>query len=301
MANLFTQAGVAGVVGGGESELEMTLDTIAINSIVPSPYQPRKAFPQKEIEELAESIKENSLAQPVLVRLVGHSFELVMGERRVLAYKHLGRKDIPAIIRELSNDEAARLALIENIQRVDLSPIEVAGSLNKLIGEFGYTQEEMAKQLGKGRSTITSLLNLLKLPGRIIELLNEGSISSSIGTVIQESDLLEKEKVDLADLAAKDSLSVRAVKALIAQIMRKRNESQVQKPKPVAPAWFDGVQAASESIKRSTGIGVKVKYQDKNDTFSVSITDVSLESTEDSQAAIGEFFDYLRSLKNDET
>ncbi|MBI4556077.1 MAG: ParB/RepB/Spo0J family partition protein [Candidatus Hydrogenedentes bacterium] len=143
----------------------------------PNPKQPRKTFTEESLEELAQSIKRDGMQEPVIVRRVGDSYELVSGERRVRASVMAGVERIPAICREVSDTEMLRLGLIENIQREDLNAIELARAYQQLTDEFRWTQEELAAQVGKKRATVTNTLRLLNLPSYVQDCLANGSIS----------------------------------------------------------------------------------------------------------------------------
>ena len=155
---------------------------LAIASIVPNPYQPRREFEPGALEELALSIKEQGVLQPILVRAVagpnGQNFELVAGERRLRASQLAGLSTIPAMVRELSNEESLAIALIENLQREDLNPIEEALGLQQLKDQFGLNQEDLAKRISKSRPAVANLLRLLHLPQAIQSDIQRGKLSS---------------------------------------------------------------------------------------------------------------------------
>lgn len=155
----------AAAAAGGEDQIRR----IAIDAIAPSPYQPRMRVDEGALQELAASIKESGLLQPIVVRPRGEGFELVTGERRWRAGRLLGWTDIPAIVRELTDEEAAALAMIENLQREDLSAVEEAEGYRKLLERFNWTQGELARRVGKSQSTIANKLRLLRLPEPVQE------------------------------------------------------------------------------------------------------------------------------------
>ncbi len=153
-------------------------DMIDISKIILNPYQPRKEFDPQSLEELSESIKKYGLIQPITCRKVNSNYELISGERRYRACKLAGLKQIPAYIIKVEEDvKMLEMALIENIQRVDLNPIETANGYQRLIEECGYTQEQVAERIGKDRSTITNFIRLLKLPEKVQDDLRDGLIS----------------------------------------------------------------------------------------------------------------------------
>ncbi len=186
---------------------------IPLDKINAGIYQPRKNFNQTELEELADSIKENGLIQPIILRKANDddSYEIIAGERRFRATQIAGFSDIPAIIKKINNHEALELAIIENIQRSDLSLIEEAEGYKQLIGEFSYTQDQIAKRVGKSRSHITNLLRLLSLPKMVREHLDQKLISMGHARAIISSNDPEK----LTQQIVSNSLTVRNVEDLV--------------------------------------------------------------------------------------
>ncbi len=186
---------------------------VELTRIIAGVYQPRQNFNDAEIEELADSIREKGVIQPIILRKVDdeNNYEIIAGERRFRASQLLGLKTIPAIIKKLNNHEALELALIENIQRSDLSPIEEALGYKKLMNEFSYTQDEISKKLGKSRSHIANLLRLLSLPEKVQNMLNMKQISMGHARAIINSQNPE----ELAERIIADSLNVRNVEDLI--------------------------------------------------------------------------------------
>lgn len=190
-----------------------TVSEIELTRIIAGIYQPRQNFNDAEIEELADSIREKGVIQPIILRKIDdeNNYEIIAGERRFRACQILGLKTIPAIVKKLNNHEALELALIENIQRSDLSPIEEALGYKKLISEFSYTQDQISKKLGKSRSHITNLLRLLSLPEKVQNMLNMKQISMGHARAIINSQNPE----ELAERIIADSLNVRNVEDLI--------------------------------------------------------------------------------------
>lgn len=206
--------------GSGKTESTTThsseiFDMIDVSKIIINPYQPRKEFDQQSLEELSDSIKKYGLIQPITCRKVNGNFELISGERRFRASKLAGLKKIPAYIIKVDEDvKMLELALIENIQRVDLNPIETASGYQRLIEECGYTQEQVAERIGKDRSTITNFIRLLKLPDKIQDDLRDGLISvGHARTLLGLNDrnailVVEKEII-------KNNLNVRQVEKIV--------------------------------------------------------------------------------------
>ena len=143
---------------------ELSIEYIPVHLVRPNPYQPRKVFSQSALEDLAFSIQEHGLMQPITVRMIGSSYELIAGERRLKASKLAGLQEIPAVIVEVTTQDSAVLALIENLQRENLNYLEESEAYKLIMQDYGYTQQELAQTLGKNQSTIANKLRLLKLP-----------------------------------------------------------------------------------------------------------------------------------------
>ena len=188
---------------------------IPINQIRSNPYQPREYFDPVALGELADSIKEHGIIQPIIVKKAIKGYELVAGERRTKAAQLAGLETIPAIVKEFSDLEMMDIALLENIQREDLSSIEIADGFKKYIEKTGATQEEIAHKFGKSRSYITNLLGLLNLPVEVKELINKGKISASHARSLSKLDN-EALIINLASRIITEGLSVREIEALAA-------------------------------------------------------------------------------------
>ncbi|MBU0547633.1 MAG: ParB/RepB/Spo0J family partition protein [Candidatus Omnitrophica bacterium] len=187
---------------------------VQTGQIKPNPFQPREDFDQVSIEELAQSIKEKGVIQPLLVRRRGDNYELIAGERRFRAANMLGLKEIPAIVRDVGDQDSLELALIENIQREGLNPIEEAHAYQHLIDKFKVTQEKISEVLGKARVTITNTLRLLKLPHEIQEEMKKGRISFAHGRALLEIEDANHQRKLVQDIISKE-LSVRELESLI--------------------------------------------------------------------------------------
>ena len=198
--------------------------SIEIGKIFSNPYQPRKEFDQTALEELAASIKEYGVVQPIIVKKTLSGYELVAGERRTKAAKMAGLKEIPAIIKDFNDDEMMEIALIENIQREDLNPIEEAISFDNIIRLRGYTQEEFANKFGKSRSYVTNLLGLLSLPDKVKELVSAKKLS--MGHARALSKVSDEDKVcELANRIVNEDLSVRDIERILSdKTVPKRNK-----------------------------------------------------------------------------
>lgn len=165
--------------------INQNLASIEVEHILPNRYQPRRGFPEEDLKELTDSVKQTGLLQPVLVRRKGDGFyELIAGERRWRAAKLAGLTSIPAIVRNCTDQQAMVFALIENLQRHDLNPMETAGAYHRMLNEFGMTQDDLAQQVGKDRSSIANLVRLVTLPSEIKQLIESGVISTGHAKVI---------------------------------------------------------------------------------------------------------------------
>lgn len=211
------------------NESEDSIQEIQINQCRPNPYQPRKTFQADAIEELKESILEYGIIQPLIVRQSIKGYEIVVGERRFRAAKEAGLEVIPVIVKDLTDHKMMEIALLENLQREDLTPIEEATAYDNLLTELKITQEELSKRLGKSRSHIANMMRLLSLPEQVIAYINNGELSMGHGrallSVKNEDQLLE-----LVTKIRKEKLNVRQVEQLIQQINKESNKKK-EKPK----------------------------------------------------------------------
>jgi ParB family chromosome partitioning protein len=223
-----------------------------IESISPNPHQSRQSFGESELAELAQSIKEKGVIQPILVTKTKDGFQLVAGERRWRAAQKAGLDKIPAWIREVSPAEALEIGLIENIQRQDLNPIEEALAYQELIQRFKFTQEELSNRVGKNRSTIANFLRLLKLPDIIQRDLIDGRLSPGHARVLVsiESPATQKE---IRDLVIRRSLSVRQTETLA-----KRTPSS-RKPKVIKDEIDTYLESLAKDLQNSLGTKVRIK------------------------------------------
>jgi ParB family chromosome partitioning protein len=187
---------------------------LPIDQIKPNPFQPREDFNQETIEELAQSIKEKGIIQPLLVRRKGDSFELIAGERRLRAANLLKMKELPVIVKNVEDKDSLEMALIENIQRQELNPIEEAHAFQHLIDKFAVTQERIGEVLGKSRVSVTNILRLLKLPHEIQDELKKGRISFGHARALLEVEDVNYQRKLAQETISKD-LSVRELENLI--------------------------------------------------------------------------------------
>ncbi|MGN1338628.1 MAG: ParB/RepB/Spo0J family partition protein [Candidatus Coprovivens sp.] len=234
---------------------ESDIVEIPLTEIRSNPYQPRKEFDEESLKEFAESIKEHGVIQPIIVKKSIKGYELIAGERRTRASKMAGKETIPAIIRDFNDQQMMEIALIENIQREDLNPIEEAEAFEKIIAETGITQEEAAKKFGKSRSYITNLLGILSLPEKTKKLVTEKKIS--MGHARALSKLEDPEEIDrLAKLIIEDGLSVRDIEKIVS------NPDIQKKVKTKKVTTYNPRFTIYESIMREK-VGTKVKINNK--------------------------------------
>jgi ParB family transcriptional regulator, chromosome partitioning protein len=226
---------------------------IAIELIEANPLQPRSIFQPERLRELADSILANGIIQPLIVRTKGERFELIAGERRWRAAKLAGLNQVPVVVQNLVEERILEVSLIENIQREDLNPIEVAQAFDRLCREMGMSHEEIAKRTGKDRSTVTNMIRLLRLPDQVQILLAERKLSMGHARAIlgiENSQL----QLSLANKTAAEGLSVRQVERAVQRMNEERDPAD---PKPEAKL-DPNVKAALEELERHLGTRVKI-------------------------------------------
>jgi ParB family chromosome partitioning protein len=230
---------------------------IALADIDRNPFQTRVQFDEKLLSELAESITANGVVQPVLVRpLPNGRYQLIAGERRWLASQKAGKSTIPVILRQVSDEQAMEITIVENLQRADLNPIEQARAYERLGREFGMTQEQMAHRTGKDRASVANYLRLLKLPESIQSKVAGGTLSYSHARVLltlEHAEDIERAAAKIISL----SLSVRQAETYVQGLMfpDRSEKSRTPEPKPVDP----NVREAQEKLQRTLGLRVKIE------------------------------------------
>ncbi len=227
---------------------------IPIEKVRANPGQPRKIFKEKELEELAQSIKENGIIQPIIVRKVDNGFELIAGERRLRAAKKAGIELVPAIVRSATDRERNIIALLENIQRTDLNCVEEALAYYQLMNDFQLTQEEVSKRLGKDRSAISNFLRILKLPRNVIEFLQKDQLSFGHGKILAGVEDRE-EVVRLANKAIIEQWSVRMLEEQ-SKIKKLVKEANQEESASMNMSRFDSIK---QSIEQKSGLQIKIK------------------------------------------
>lgn len=207
-----------------ESASKDEITQLKVTELRSNPYQPRKVFDEEALQELADSIKENGVFQPIIVKRSIKGYEIIAGERRVKASIIAGLETIPAIVRDFTDEEMMQIALLENLQRENLNAIEEAAAYRSMIDMLNITQEELSKKLGKSRSHITNMIGLLRLPKNVQELVLQDKLSMGHARVL--SKLLDSERIaELANKVVKEDLSVRVLEAIVS------NEDRESKPK----------------------------------------------------------------------
>ena len=213
----------------GDSDVKITNNKISISSIIPNKYQPRKNFDKNSLEELTASIRERGIIQPIIVRASedrNNKYELIAGERRWQAAQNAGLHEVPAVILNVDNLKSLEFAIVENVQRKDLNPIEEAEGYQRLINEFNYDQDKVAKFIGKSRAHISNCIRLLSLPAKVIEHIINDKISPGHAKILVGLDNSEL----LAEKIIKKKLSVRQAEALARLV--KSNKSSIKSKDP---------------------------------------------------------------------
>jgi len=262
--------GLAALIGQNvDEEPEGGIREIDVEAIVPNPFQPRRDFSEGEIEELSRSIRENGLLQPLLVRPAGTGgrdrYQLVAGERRYRAVRILEWERVPAVVREVDDQTLLVLALVENLQRQNLNPLEEAEGYQVLVDEFGLTQQEIAQSVGKDRSTVSNMLRLLKLPPSIRKLLQQGALSTGHARALLALDDSVRAG-ELARRAASEGWSVREVERRVRKHLSRDRKDEEEEEDETGPAGGPGgrrgdpvLQALQEEIRRTLSTRAEIR------------------------------------------
>ncbi len=249
--------GLDSLLGGRLKSDGVSVTQIPLDDLAPGQYQPRTKMHKSTLEELSQSIKEQGILQPLVVRrLASGRFEIVVGERRWRAAQLAGISSVPAIIRDLNNDETAKIALIENLQREDLNALDQAKGLLRLQGEFNLSQEELGAAVGKSRSTVTNLLRLLSLSPEVQSLLEEGKIE--MGHARALLTLAEDVQLQCAKRVVSESLSVRECEAIVGGLSDNKKKS--------AKSKFQrdpNIVSLEKELSETLGSPVEIKHSKK--------------------------------------
>lgn len=258
--------GLSAIFMENESEDSSSTVTLKISELQPNRHQPRKEFDEKSLAELADSISQHGILQPLLVRpLLDGGYQIVAGERRFRAARMAGLTEVPVVIRDLSDSETMQLALIENLQREDLSPVEEAMGYKKLMDSYSLSQEEIARVVGKSRPAIANSLRLLSLPDEVLKLISDGKLSAGHGKAL----LAFKNEYDMekaAHLAAAEDISVRELERM-AKRSNKSAEQEAEKSKPERKmSYYSEVELA---LREHLGRKIKVSGSDKKGVLEI--------------------------------
>ncbi|MDK6862834.1 ParB/RepB/Spo0J family partition protein [Nosocomiicoccus ampullae] len=243
------------------------IESIRVSDIKPNPYQPRLHFDEKELNALKVSIQENGLVQPIIVRQTVIGYTLIAGERRWRAFKALNLETIDAIVKEMSDEEMMTYAIIENLQREDLDPFEEAMSYKKYMETLNLNQSETAKKLGKSRSYIANMIRLLNLPHSVIQLIQDGKLTTAHGrTLLSLKNQLHIEEI--AKRIVDEKWNVRETERFVRKFeaTKKTEKKYVEKPAPIA--------RVEQSLKRRLGTDVDIKQVGKKGQIVLSFTSV---------------------------
>ncbi|AQS57752.1 ParB/RepB/Spo0J family partition protein [Desulforamulus ferrireducens] len=246
------------------------LKEIKVSEIKPNPKQPRLKIDQEKLQELVDSIREYGVVQPVVVRSQpGGGYELIAGERRWRACQQLGLEYIPAVIREYGELQSAAIALIENLQRENLNPLEEATAYRRLMDEFQLTQEEVSQRVGKSRPQITNMVRLLSLPNEIKVKVSNGEISAGHARALLTLESRQKQ-IEVCDLIIKKQLSVRQVEELVQSLIKGKQENNKKKQKPQDPVILD----LEEQLRNTLGTKVQIKTGRKGGKIEIDYYDL---------------------------
>ena len=237
-------------------ESDTRIETLPLREIEPDPGQPRKTFDDETLAELSASIAEHGLLQPIAVRpRASGGYLIVAGERRWRASRMAGLTEVPVIVKDVTDEQAMELALVENLQREDLDPVEEAAGIRELMGRCGLTQEQAARKLGKSRSALANILRLLTLPDSVLELLKSGFITIGHAKVVLGLPTPELQ-AEAAQMIADNQLNVRQAEALCKKLAKPAKE-------PAAPPLPSALPVeVEESLKQALGSEVRVAYHD---------------------------------------
>lgn len=250
-----------GKANTGQEKENVSRETLVkISRIEPNEGQPRKQFNEETLKELADSMKEYGVLQPLLVKRKGDNFQIIAGERRWRAAKMAGLKEIPVIIREYNKQQSVEIALIENVQRADLNPIEEALAYQQLMQEFGLKQEEIASRVSKNRATITNSIRLLKLAEPVQKLLISGEISSGHARALLGLEESEQQ-IALAAQIVEKGLNVRQVEKLVKMMTKPQKEKEEEEESKDLSFIFRDLE---EKMKGIMGTKVMIHQKDKN-------------------------------------
>lgn len=250
---------------GNGNEVRGQEKTLSLSDIRPNPHQPRTHFSEEDLNDLIQSIKQSGLLQPLLVRPKDHHYEIIAGERRWRAAKLAQLEQVPVIVRECSDEEALILALVENIQRSDLNPVEEGEAYNQLIRTTEKTQEQVATMVGKSRSYVANMVRLTSLPDSVKQLIKEGKISAGHARALLKSENIEEKVME----AIQGNLTVRDLER---KVKDQRTGAQPNEQHPrstISVPENEDILSVEENLRRTLGLNVKVKLGQKGGTLTI--------------------------------
>lgn len=254
--------GLDALFGDNVSEEVGGAQTLRISDIEPNRSQPRQHFDEAAIAELADSIRQHGLIQPIVVRPIGAGYQIVAGERRWRACRMLGMGEIPAVIREFSDVETAQIALIENIQREDLNPIEEAAAYRTLMEDYSMTQDDLSKAVGKSRSAIANAVRLLNLPEPIVEMLKKRELTAGQAKAIAGAES-EEQMLELAKSASEGKITVRDIEKTLAGTRESvYNEAVAKSDNKARRQNLNYITEMEISLEKHLGRRVKINTKD---------------------------------------
>lgn len=243
-------------------ETKFTVQEIQVDQIKPRPDQPRQNFPQSSLDELAESIRQHGVLQPILVRPNAGAYQIVAGERRWRAAQIAKLESVPVVVKEMKDYEAAEISLVENLQRLDLNAVEEARALARLMEEFGYTQEQISVRVGKSRSHVANTVRILALPDQILQMIERGLISAGHARALVGMDI--KEQLRLARQIAGEGLSVREIEDKVRNIKPANREIEAMRVE---------YRDVEERLQNHFGTKVRIKAKKKGGILEIPYFD----------------------------
>ena len=267
--------GLGALIPEVETEESKSFLSCGVEEIRPNRFQPRKRFDESKLQELADSIKEKGILEPLIVRKAADGYELVVGERRWRAAQKAGLREVPVLVKELEDREVLEVSLIENLQRDDLNPLEEAEGFKHLLEESEISQEDLGARLGKDRTTIANTLRLLKLPSEVKDQLLQNRISSGHARAILSLETKEKQ-LELCNLIIQKGLSVREVEALAKRWTKRTRKAAIQEIR--RGDLESQLNALGDSLRRH--LGTKVKINPKGKRGKIEIEYYSFEDLE---------------------
>lgn len=250
--------GLSALIATGENVGGLRFEEIPISAIRPNTHQPRRNFPDASIKELAASIREVGILQPLVVRPAASGFEIIAGERRLRAAKHAGMERVPVLIRQAAENESMEMALVENLQREDLNPLETATAYQALIDSFGLSKEQLALRLGKSRAAVTNTLRLMQLPDVIRTRLQEGSLTEGHARALLSLES-EDQMLQVAERVRSEKLSVRKTEEIVRQHLSGQQEQQTTSSARTKPERPEEFEQASRVLQEALTLPVRVK------------------------------------------